>query len=257
MEYNYKNNPWFVPLKINSANKLRLFCFHHAGGNASTYRNWSKDIIDNVDLISIQLAGREDRFCEPFQVSMEEIIKSLSDNFQDFKDKPFIFFGHSLGGIISFELACQLQNENCINLKQLIVSGCKAPQSKSRRSMIYNLPDKELFDEIYKYNGIPLEILNEKELLMDFMLPIIRADFTVSDLYKFANHQKLKCPITCLGGDEDNTLYPESLFEWNIHTDSFNYQHFKGDHFFINSSYKDVIELINSILYIELKNEKK
>jgi medium-chain acyl-[acyl-carrier-protein] hydrolase len=257
MQYNYKNNPWFIPLKTNVTNKLTLFCFHHAGGSASTYKNWSNDILDNVDLIAVQLPGRENRFCEPFKGNMQEVIESLFENFQDFKDKSFIFFGHSLGAIISYELACKIQNENSTNLQHLIVSACKAPQSKSRRNMIYNLTDQQLFEEICKYNGIPKELLNEKELLMDIMLPIIRADFTISDLYKCDTRQKLKCPITSLGGDNDDTLYPESLLEWNIHTDSFNNKNFKGDHFFINSSYKEVINLINSILYKELTNESK
>ncbi len=257
MNYKNTNNPWFIQLKTNPNNNLRLFCFHYAGGSASAYKNWKNDIIDNVDLIAVQLPGRENRFCEPFKTTIQEVVDSLFYNFQNFLDKPFIFFGHSLGALVSFEFASRLQNENCTNLKHLIVSGCKAPQSKSLRGMIYNLSDSELFEEIRKFNGIPSELLNEKELMMDIMLPIVRADFTISDLYKFKPQEKLKYPITAFSGDEDDTFYPETLFEWNIHTDSFNYKIFRGDHFFVNSSYKEVIKEVNSILDFKLKHGKK
>lgn len=242
------DNIWFTSFKTNPSNPYRLFCFHFAGGSASAYRSWSKDIASNIDLIAIQLPGRENRFGEPLIDKIEVIVENLYDHFLDFHDKPYIFFGHSLGALIAFEFANKLQERGHLGLKHLIVSGSRAPHVPLDRRPIYNLPDVELFAEIQKYNGIPQELRNEKELLMEIMLPIIRADFTISDLYQCNPTLKLLVPITAFGGNEDYTFAFASLLKWSVHTDIFRHIHFSGDHFFINSSYQEVITQINKII---------
>jgi medium-chain acyl-[acyl-carrier-protein] hydrolase len=245
-------NNWFVHLKTHSDNFLRIFCFHYAGGGSSVYRLWGDHIIDGVDLIAIQLPGRENRFGESLIKKIDSIIETLYNNFLGLNDKPYIFFGHSLGALVAFEFARKLQQQNHPNLKHLIVSGSRAPHLPIRRKPIYNLPDQALLKEIRKYNGIPQDLLIEKELLMEIMLPIIRADFTISDLYQCSPEIKLKTPITAFGGIDDNTFPFEDLLKWELHTDIFNYECFTGNHFFIKSSFQKVIKSINAILAKEL-----
>ena len=176
------DNSWFVPIKTHPSNALRIFCFHYAGGSMSVYRTWSEHL-KNADLVTIQLPGRENRFTEALITEMDLIIDNLYENFSDFDNKPYVFFGHSLGALIAFEFAKKLQKQGHLGLKNLIVSGSRAPHLPIRRRLIYNLHDQELFSEIQKYNGIPENLLAEKDLLMNIMLPIIRADFTISDIY--------------------------------------------------------------------------
>jgi medium-chain acyl-[acyl-carrier-protein] hydrolase len=241
------DNSWFVPIKTHPSNPLRIFCFHYAGGSMSVYRTWSEHI-KNADLVTIQLPGRENRFTEALITEMDLIIDNLYENFSDFDNKPYVFFGHSLGALIAFEFAKKLQKQGPLGLKHLIVSGSRAPHLPIRRRLIYNLPDQELFSEIQKYNGIPENLLAEKDLLMNIMLPIIRADFTISDIYQCSTETKLKIPITVFGGRDDDTFPFEDLLQWKLHTDTFDYQSFAGNHFFIKSSFPEVIDNINSIL---------
>ena len=72
---------WFVPFKYNKNSYIRLFCFHYGGGSASAYREWAKDLIDYVDLIAIQLPGRESRFSEPLLDNISDIVNELSLNY--------------------------------------------------------------------------------------------------------------------------------------------------------------------------------
>ena len=243
-----KNNDWFVSLKKKAGNAMQLICFHYAGGGAYSYCQLSGDIIDNCDVISMQLPGRDNRFQEDFASNMEEVIEELSSNIESFCDKPFVFFGHSLGALIAFELARELQKKNITNLKHLIVSGCDAPQIPLKRKKLYDLSDDDLIEEIQKFNGMPKEILAERELLTDVILPIIRGDFTISDLYKYQQGKKLLCPITAIGGEKDSTFDPEDLLKWNEQSDVFKFKYFPGDHFFINSSRNEVAKYINGIL---------
>ena len=43
-----KHNDWFIPFKQEKNAYIRLFCFHYGGGSASTFRRWSKDLIDEL-----------------------------------------------------------------------------------------------------------------------------------------------------------------------------------------------------------------
>ncbi len=240
---------WFVPFKYNKNSYVRLFCFHYGGGSASAYREWSKDLADYADLIAVQLPGRESRFGETLLDNALEVVDRLSLDFGDYLDKPYIFFGHSIGGLISFEFTRILRRKGMLHPKHLIISGTKAPQAPLKRPPVHHLPDLELTEKIREYNGIPSYILEDKELMAIF-LPIIRADFCISETYNYYSELPLSCPITALGGLSDDTFDSQDLLKWQEQTSaSFERKLLPGDHFFIKSSYQEVIDIVNKVLY--------
>lgn len=245
-------NDWFIPFKQDKNSHIKLFCFHYGGGSASAYREWAKDLIDNVDLIAIQLPGRESRFGEPLLNNVSLVVSELYKHFDSSIGKPFVFFGHSIGALIAFEFTRLLRKYGVPQPKHLIVSGTKAPQVPLKRPLIHNLPNQKLTEEIRKYNGIPNDILENQEL-MSIFLPIIRSDFSISETYQYTKEEPLKCPITAIGGLNDNSFNSEDLIEWKEQTNSsFEYHFLPGDHFFIRSSYQEVITIINKTLYQEI-----
>jgi medium-chain acyl-[acyl-carrier-protein] hydrolase len=244
---------WFVPFKFNQNSHIRLFCFHYGGGSASAYQGWAKDLIDHVDLIAIQLPGRESRFSEPLLHNLPDVVDALSLNFRTCLDKPYIFFGHSIGALISFELTRTLRKEGMQQPERLVVSGTKAPQVPPKESPIHHLPDPELIEKIRAYNGTPSDIIENKEL-MDIYLPIIRADFCISETYSYHSEPPLSCPIIALGGLDDDTFDSQNLLKWKEQTSAvFQYELLPGDHFFIKSAYQKVIGIVNKILYKEVE----
>lgn len=244
----------FLNFKQNEKHCINLLCFHYGGGSASAYKDWAKDIIKQVNLIAVQLPGREGRFNEPLLTKMDEVIQELYNNFNLYKRESFIFFGHSIGAIIAFEFARTIRKfDKSFKLKHLIVSGTKAPQLFSSESLTHTLSNDEFLQEISKYNGVPSEIIKNEELMSVF-LPIIKADFTISETYTYSKGEVLNCPITALGGINDYSFNKEDLIKWNQQTSSL-FKHFMlpGDHFFIRSSFQKVISIINSILIEEIK----
>lgn len=240
---------WFIPLKRTEDPYIRLFCFHYGGGSASAYRQWASDLVDNVDLIAVQLPGRESRFNEPLLDNIFEVVGELHKYFSYYANKPFVFFGHSIGALIAFEFARELRKRSLLLPKHLIASATKAPQVPLKKEILHHLPDEMLKEKLRDYNGIPIDILENQEL-MSIFLPIIRADFAISENYKYLNDEPLICPITVFGGLSDDTFAREDLLEWQKQTTAdFEYELFKGDHFFIKSSYKEVIARVNKILY--------
>ncbi|MGA8518751.1 MAG: alpha/beta fold hydrolase, partial [Pseudonocardiaceae bacterium] len=91
------------------AARLRLICLPAAGGGASRYRDWPAHLPDGVEVVSVQLPGRENRFDEQPIDSMDQLVGSLLDGLAGNLIAPFALFGHSMGALIAFELARRLR----------------------------------------------------------------------------------------------------------------------------------------------------
>lgn len=248
-----KQDDWFITFKPKHTAVIRLFCFHYGGGGASVFRQWANDIIELVEVVAIQLPGREERYSEPLLNDVSSIVDRLCINFSKYTNKPFIFFGHSLGALIEFEFARALREKGIFQPKQLIVSGTKAPQICSNEPFLHKLSDEKFLKELEKYNGIPHSIITDKEFISMF-LPAIRADFCISETYQYKREPPLTYPIIALGGLYDNTFNKEWLIEWKEQTNgSFQYYFLPGNHFFIRESYKEVMRLVNLVLKEEIK----
>lgn len=232
-----KNTPdslWFPKLGNSSNASCRLFCFPYAGGSSFIYNSWSKTIADNIEIIAIQLPGRANRMTEKPFTNVDPLIEILTEKILPLTSMPFAFFGHSMGAIISYELAVSLMKEANIEPVQLFVSGRSAPHLAAREKITYNLPDAEFVKEIAKLNGTPKEILQNAELL-ELLFPLLRADFELVETYKFRNHAPLKCPISAFGGSDDEEVSIDDLKAWRRQTVSdFKLNILEGDHFFIN-----------------------
>ena len=150
-------------------------------------------------------------------------------------DKPFVFFGHSMGALLSFEVARQLRRQCSPQPSHLFVSGRRAPQIPDNDPPTNALPESEFVAELRRLNGTPREVLEHEELLQ-FMLPILRADFEVNESYEYAPESPLSCPITACGGLNDTDVRREDLDAWRAQTNaSFVLRMFPGDHFFLNA----------------------
>jgi medium-chain acyl-[acyl-carrier-protein] hydrolase len=98
-------------------------------------------------------------------------------------------------------------------------------------------------------NGTPAEVLDNPEL-MDILLPLIRADFSVSEMYTFEPESPLEIPITAFGGVEDTHITREEFQRWSEETRGhFALHMIQGDHFFLNTAHSTIIESIEQELF--------
>jgi len=233
---------------------MRLFCFHYAGGSASVFRPWVKDLIAPVEIIGIQMPGRETRFTEMPFYDLRHVIEDLITHFPVYFDKPFIFFGHSVGARISFELTRALRKKGYPLPQHLIVSGANPPHLPLRRKRIHHLPDSEFISELSSYNGIPMILMENKELLSLFT-PTLKADFSISETYAYLEEAALSCPISVFGGIEDPYVATEDLSGWQSQTCiEFEKYLFKGDHFFLTKeSYLETTKAVDQIILSEIE----
>lgn len=228
-------NTWIGCPKPNPLAQMRLFCFPYAGGTATIYRNWPDLIVGSVEVCVIHLPGRAGRLQEPPFTRLLSLVPEIAPAIRPFLDKPYAFFGHSMGALISFELARQLRNDRAPAPVQLFLSGRSAPHLPDVDPRTFDLPETEFIDELRRLNGTPKEVLEHPEL-MHLMIPLLRADFSVCQTYEYEPGPPLDTPLTVFGGLQDYEVPREHLEGWRQHTNSaFKLRMLPGDHFFLNS----------------------
>jgi medium-chain acyl-[acyl-carrier-protein] hydrolase len=239
------SNPW-VSLFANPPHaKVRLFCFPYAGAGASAYFRWSRDLAPSIAVHAIQLPGREGRLSEPLLSDAGEMVRAIVAAIEPLLDRPYAFFGHSMGTVLAFEAARQLRSRPPL---RLFVAGRGAPHIEHGETPLHRLPDAAFLAEtVRRYDGIPPAILAEPDLVKLFT-PILRADLKAIETYRYADGPRLSCGITALHGMEDRGK-PEEMRAWITHTDGqFDYREIPGGHFFIQTAREQVLDVIRRAL---------
>ncbi|MEM9767571.1 MAG: alpha/beta fold hydrolase, partial [Cyanobacteria bacterium P01_D01_bin.71] len=162
------------------------------------------------------------------------LMPRLETALQPWLDKPFIFFGHSLGGLIAFELARSLRHHQQSLPEALWVSAARAPHLPAMEPIMHTLPEADFIAELRRYSGTPNEVLDNAEL-MGLLLPMLQADFALLETYDYQAQAPLPCPITAFWGDRDAIVSFEEIEPWQRHTDkTFTLEKLAGDHFFVD-----------------------
>lgn len=228
---------WLLPIKANPRAVLRLFFYPYAGGGAHAYREWAGALPPFVEAFALQYPGRGGRIQDPPFTKLAPLVEKITAELLPFLDKPYAFFGHSMGALVSFEVARKLRREHGLLPSYLFVSGCGSPQDRRNECRYSSLPEDELIETLTRFDGAPKEVLENKEL-MNLMLPTIRADFATCEDYVYAEESPLPCPIMALGGLKDQETSQTRLEGWRHQTDSsFGLRMFDGGHFFIHSAH--------------------
>lgn len=213
------------------------------------FRPWPALLPKDVEVCPIQLPGHDSRWREPLLTDCLTIVDELAGVLKPYLDKPFAFFGHSMGGLIGFELARELSRRGRKTPKHLFISGRMSPRILFPRTIRSDMPEDEFIAALRQLNGTPSEVLDHPEL-MELVGPILRADIAVCESFRYQEDQPLECPITVFGGLADPEITREHLEPWREETTShFNLKMIAGDHFFINSSRKVVVQAISQILF--------
>lgn len=226
-------NRWILRQPPRPDATLRLFCFPHAGGSAWVFRRWSSWMPAEVEVCAIQLPGHGNRIREPAFAEFEPLVENMAASLQTEMQRPFVFFGHSLGALLAFELARRVRDRIGAEPLCLVVSGHNAPHLPEELDDVSNLDDAALIEQLRQLRCTPEQVLQNREL-MKLMLPVIRADFAVCQSYVYRETQPLHCPLTVFGGIQDPRTDRAGLEGWRRHTQGpFRLRFFSGDHFFL------------------------
>jgi medium-chain acyl-[acyl-carrier-protein] hydrolase len=240
---------WVSWQSLNPQASLRLFCFPYAGGAALTFRTWPDSLPRAIEICPVELPGRGKRITSAPFTRLQLLVQAIAIAILPYLDKPFAFFGHSMGGLVSFELARLLRKNYGKSPVHLFVSGYRAPQVPDPDPPIHALPEFEFLEELRRLNGTPEVVLQNTEL-MQLLLPALRADFAVIETYTYTPESSLDCPITAFGGLQDREVSYDDLKVWQEQTNAaFSLHMLPGDHFFLQSAQPLLLHLLSQKLY--------
>jgi medium-chain acyl-[acyl-carrier-protein] hydrolase len=228
---------------------LRLFCFHGAGGAAHSFRSWGNALPATIEVCPIQLPGRLTRARERPYTRFVPLVRDLVDALAQELDRPFAFFGHSMGSLVAFETSRELRRRGLPLPVHLIVAARRAPHLEADLPPMHGLRDPELLAAVqFRYQSIPEEVLREPDLV-ELILPVLRADIELHETYSYEGDEPLAMPITAMGGDGDAQVGTETLAAWRDHTKGKFVRHMlAGNHFFHETDQKRCLLLLSYAL---------
>ena len=224
---------WLVPPpQAHDRADFRLLFFPYAGGGASVFRGWQSYFPSSIQVHAIQYPGRESRWGEAGYYTLYQLVSALGEWLTASVDRRWALAGHSLGGMIAFELTSMLVRRGGPVPEHVFLSAVSAPQFK-KSSIIHNLPEEQFLREIRSYGGLPPEISRDPEYL-NLFVPILKNDLRLYEEHVFTPGAPLPVPVTVLGGLEDPKVSPRDLLGWAAHTQyPLASRFFTGKHFFL------------------------
>lgn len=222
---------WLRRFRPAPAAARRLVCFPHAGGSASFYHPLALAHAPATDVAVLQYPGRQDRMSEPGIRTVDEYAGRIAEILAAEPARPTLYFGHSMGAAIAFEVAHRLAGTPAAP-DRLVVSGRRAP-STERTEQVHRRDDAGVLAEVKRLNGTDAAALELDELLQ-LVLPAIRSDYQAIETHPPRPGVTIDCPVTALIGDADPTSTVAEAGRWREHTTAeFRLRVFPGGHFYL------------------------
>lgn len=244
---------WFPFKNVNALRdkeKHKVFCFHHAGGSASTFRDWM--IYDTkIDIFSIELPGKATRMTEDYISNYQELVPKIAEAINEVTcEQEYSLYGHSMGAMIAFKTAYMLQNNYNNKPRSLIVAGRHAPMDNIKDRYQTYMEDDKLIKELKRNNGTPSEILENEEILK-VIIPSIKRDYKLNESLDY-QEEVIDIPIIAHVGKEDIDANKKLMDRWElVTTDKFYIKEFNGNHFFLHDLGLDYYdEVVNNIMNV-------
>ncbi|MBD1539346.1 hypothetical protein HC749_14370 [Arthrobacter sp. S13_S34] len=99
-----------------------LFCFHHAGGTEWQFRSWPSRLHPSVTVVGVPLECRTGTV-----ETIEHLASKALVRIQDADMETSAFYGHSMGGLVAYEVCRMLLREDKTPPSAVILGGSAAP----------------------------------------------------------------------------------------------------------------------------------
>ncbi|MFI9274441.1 thioesterase II family protein [Kitasatospora sp. NPDC052896] len=214
------------------AARLRLICFHAAGAGPSMYRSWASGLPEEVELVAVQLPGRETRLGEERLTDYPTAVAAAFEGLAPLFSRPYALFGHSMGALLGYGVALAAQRAGLREPSRLLLSGCEGPGAWRTVPERLTWSDQRLVEELRRNGGTPEEVLAMPELL-ELVLPVLRSDYRIVDSFQPPAGGRLECPLSVFGGEEDR-MDRDGLAAWSaVSRAECSVRMFPGGHFFL------------------------
>ncbi|HIY41482.1 MAG TPA: alpha/beta fold hydrolase [Candidatus Nocardiopsis merdipullorum] len=207
-------NPW-LPSLPSVPGGTRVLCLPPSGTGAAFYASLRRTPApEGLDLLPVQLPGRESRLNEPLLTNLRTLAHRAADELgEEFSDGHTMLFGHSMGGALAFELAVELDRRGGPRPSAVVVSACTPPHAEFLGLPMQDAPDAEFIEMLRRMGGTPAALLANKEF-MAMTVPILRADLTMCETHRPRGDESLTVPLLTVGGSLDEEVSVDWLAGW-------------------------------------------
>ncbi|MBT2408797.1 MULTISPECIES: beta-ketoacyl synthase N-terminal-like domain-containing protein [unclassified Streptomyces] len=254
---------WLRHQRLSRSPRVRLFCLPYGGRGASVFRTWADGLPDDIDVCPVQLPGRENRWQEHPLEDCGETVSLLAEALAPYTDRPFAFYGHSMGALLAYRLAHEFGTVRGGPLRHLFVAAFTSPSlgpnplatrvAEAYRSLGYSAwpSPGELLDV---FGGDPGELacavresLGEEagQQLLGVLDPVGCADLRIVHGYRRSTASAdLEAPVTALHGRRDPLVAEKGMSAWkDVTHGGFRLATFPGDHYFCHPDQEEAAVL--------------
>lgn len=222
------------PLGRTSARRT-LVCLGFCGGGTGPYRGWQRSLPEDTDLALVCYPGREGRFAEQFPRTWEELATDATDVVRRAADRPYVLFGHSMGGWVAFDVATRLERAGGPLPDCLVVSSCNAPdRGVTERDRFPRLSDTDdaLLNWMLTTGALPDYAVTDPDL-REMAVELMRADVLVRDSFHPSLDARTRLRTQVLHGADDAVIAPDIEARWrSVATGDTYVDRLPGGHFY-------------------------
>jgi medium-chain acyl-[acyl-carrier-protein] hydrolase len=221
---------------------LTLICVPFAGGNPEVFCPWAQWLDPGIDLLAVRLPGHGPRMREAPFGTWGELVDDTIDALAPFLSRPHAFYGHCFGGRLAYELA---HRAHTAMTARLFIAACRSPDTPPADARVYELPDADFCSALARMGMAPAEVLGNVAL-MRILLPGIRSQIRLAELWGDRHDAIVDVPITAMYGQEDLTSERQSMTGWpGFTTRGCEFVEIPGGHFFLQENPPLLRDIIN------------
>jgi surfactin synthase thioesterase subunit len=180
---------------------LTFVLLHHAGGSAASFVCFAPLLPPGWRLLAVDLPGRFYAPAGPRCHSIAEAVDYISAVLRPELTGPYAVFGHSLGGLLAYELTRHLESQG-EGPSWLGVSGCPAPDNLATARAAA------------RQEGLALVEFGAPDRYESRLRAALRDDLALIDSYEHVAGPPLRAPMSVFRGDSDPLTSPENMIAW-------------------------------------------
>ena len=216
-------------------NQKQMVMFPFGGGSGYSYSALVNEIDEDVEIIVINPPGHFFNGGKALESIPAMVYLYLTELRRFLKDNT-LFFGHSIGGIVAYELCKALEKENRMQIKKIIISSVNPPHlTMEDVDLLSEMDSDTLVQKCAELGGMP-QLFKEDPELLEFFIAGLRADLKALENYdppKVRDVKKINIPASVLYSDRDYIVDAAKVREWERYLDCSAFIPFSGDHFYL------------------------
>jgi surfactin synthase thioesterase subunit len=207
------------PMTISSDKPLTLLCLPPSGGSAREYQRWQGALGEGYRVVPVDLPGRGRRAQQRDATTFDEVTRMLLSEIP--AHGSYALVGHSLGGLIAYELARRALAESLPLPEFVTIAACRPPHLTLNKA------------------GLLSCAMRDSPFARMF-LPALRADLGLLATYRHPIADLvLPVELKIWFGSEDRAVPRLIAEDWGLYTSvGCRTTVFPGGHFFVRDEWE-------------------